>query len=151
MYPTDKRGYIWFGTVYGLNRHDGYNFKVFENIPEDSSTIGTNDIICLYQDREGLIWVGTPHQHFQVINPRMPLLVFLKPWCVGCTTTIFSQNISFNCTSWIPLVGECYASYLHTEHQQGRKNSSLHKILIFSFCFSSTVSRMAVIRVLKSS
>src|SRR3954463_12493445 len=33
----DKQGYIWFGTVSGLNRYDGYGFKVFVNIPEDSS------------------------------------------------------------------------------------------------------------------
>src|SRR6478672_6617796 len=49
----DKQGYIWFGTINGLNRYDGYTFKVFKNIPEDSSTIATNDIICLYQDKEG--------------------------------------------------------------------------------------------------
>lgn len=55
----DKQGYLWFGTVYGLNRYDGYSFKVFENILGDSSTIDNNDIISLYQDRAGIIWIGT--------------------------------------------------------------------------------------------
>jgi len=55
----DKQGYIWFGTVYGLNRYDGYTFKVFENIPGDSSSIANNDIISLYQDKSGIIWIGT--------------------------------------------------------------------------------------------
>jgi len=55
----DKQGYLWFGTVYGLNRYDGYSFKVFENVPGDSSTLANNDIISLYQDSKGIIWIGT--------------------------------------------------------------------------------------------
>ena len=26
---TDDQGFIWFGSQYGLNRYDGYKFKVF--------------------------------------------------------------------------------------------------------------------------
>ena len=55
----DKQAYLWFGTIYGLNRYDGYSFKVFENIPGDSSSIGNNNIISLYQDKTGIIWAGT--------------------------------------------------------------------------------------------
>ena len=66
----DKQGYIWFGTVSGLNRYDGYAFKVFANIPEDSSTIAADDIISLYQDKDGLIWIGTATSSFSSYNPR---------------------------------------------------------------------------------
>lgn len=55
----DQQGYLWFGTVYGLNRYDGYTFKVFENVPGDPSTLADNDIISLYQDHKGIIWIGT--------------------------------------------------------------------------------------------
>lgn len=54
----DKQGYMWFGTAYGLNRYDGYEFKVFKNIPGDSTSITHNRIFSLCQDKNGIIWVG---------------------------------------------------------------------------------------------
>src|SRR6266699_523651 len=30
----DDHGFIWFGTQYGLNRYDGYKFKVFVHDPQ---------------------------------------------------------------------------------------------------------------------
>ena len=66
----DKQGYIWFGTISGLNRYDGYAFKVFKNIPGDSSTITNDDIICLFQDSHDIIWVGTSTSSFSGYDPR---------------------------------------------------------------------------------
>ena len=34
----DHKGFIWIGTADGLNRYDGYTFKVFSNDPEDPET-----------------------------------------------------------------------------------------------------------------
>ena len=55
----DKDGFIWFGTEYGLNRYDGYQIKVYRNIPGDSTSLPDNSINCLYVDREGILWIGT--------------------------------------------------------------------------------------------
>ncbi|MBZ9731240.1 response regulator [Salegentibacter sp. JZCK2] len=54
----DENGFLWFGTKDGLNRYDGYNFKVFRNEPDNENTIGSNFIRCLHQF-EGHLWVGT--------------------------------------------------------------------------------------------
>src|SRR5688572_32480193 len=35
----DKKGFMWIGTHGGLNRYDGYNFKVFQYSPFDSTTL----------------------------------------------------------------------------------------------------------------
>ena len=55
----DKNGFLWIGTQDGLNRYDGYNFKVFKNNPNDSNSLSTNMITCLLEDKKGSLWVGT--------------------------------------------------------------------------------------------
>lgn len=55
----DDDGFLWFGTINGLNRFDGYTFRTFYHDPGDSTSIGSNFIRCLYNDRHGVIWVGT--------------------------------------------------------------------------------------------
>lgn len=52
-------GFIWVVTEDGLNKFDGYEFKVFKNIPGDSTSISDNVIWCVKEDRDSNIWVGT--------------------------------------------------------------------------------------------
>jgi signal transduction histidine kinase/ligand-binding sensor domain-containing protein/DNA-binding response OmpR family regulator len=55
----DHKGFMWFGTFDGLNRYDGYNFKVFRNNPADTVSLINSFINALSEDKNGLIWVGT--------------------------------------------------------------------------------------------
>lgn len=55
----DSKGFMWFGTKDGLNRFDGYTFKIYRHNPADSTTIGNNSIWRLHEDEKGILWVGT--------------------------------------------------------------------------------------------
>lgn len=55
----DSRGFIWFGTMYGLVRFDGVNYITFRNDPNDSSSISFDDITALFEDHNKNLWVGT--------------------------------------------------------------------------------------------
>ncbi|RLD84906.1 MAG: hypothetical protein DRJ07_04255, partial [Bacteroidetes bacterium] len=53
----DKNGFIWFTTLQGLYRYDGYEFKIFQNIYNDSTSLPYNSFDDLYIDSEGIIWL----------------------------------------------------------------------------------------------
>ncbi len=55
----DSLGYLWMGTYDGLNRYDGYDFKVYRHRFEDSSSLLGNRIVCVNQDLNKNIWIGT--------------------------------------------------------------------------------------------
>ena len=66
----DSRGYMWFGTINGLNRYDGYEFKVYVNNPADSTSISDNFISALFEDDENYIWVGTTNGYLNKFNRK---------------------------------------------------------------------------------
>lgn len=56
----DKKGFIWIGTHGGLNRYDGYSFKLFQYTPFNSSTLGDNAVFFLKEDSTtGKFWIGS--------------------------------------------------------------------------------------------
>lgn len=55
----DHNGFLWFGTEDGLNRFDGYGFKIYKNIPGDTNSISYNYVTTMLEDRFGYLWIGT--------------------------------------------------------------------------------------------
>ena len=44
----DRYGFIWFGTFDGLNKFDGYNFKIYKTIRNDSTSLCNNALLSLF-------------------------------------------------------------------------------------------------------
>ena len=55
----DRNGFIWIGTNDGLNRYDGYEFKVFRNREGDSTSLIYNWINVIAEDPNARLWIGT--------------------------------------------------------------------------------------------
>ena len=45
----DEAGFMWFGTRDGLNKFDGYKFKIYRHSDDPNSLVG-NDIRTLFAD-----------------------------------------------------------------------------------------------------
>lgn len=55
----DHQGFIWIGTRGGLNRYDGYEFKIFNQEPGNKNSLVNPSIESLFADSKGNIWIGT--------------------------------------------------------------------------------------------
>lgn len=66
----DKEGFIWIATKNGLNRYDGYSFKVFTNDPYNAHSLSSNTIIQLFEDSKGRIWAGTENAGINIYNKK---------------------------------------------------------------------------------
>jgi ligand-binding sensor domain-containing protein len=55
----DHRGFMWIGTLEGLNRHDGYGFEVYRHDPADPGSLAGDLVLAIAEDRDGDLWIGT--------------------------------------------------------------------------------------------
>jgi sugar lactone lactonase YvrE len=64
----DSRGYVWIGTIYGLNRYDGYRCKSYTPNQLDARALHTAIITAIAEDQNGMLWLGTDNG-LAVFNP----------------------------------------------------------------------------------
>ena len=55
----DPYGFLWVGTVYGLNRFDGYQFVKYFTNPQDSTSLVSNEITTFLVDKKKRLWIGS--------------------------------------------------------------------------------------------
>src|SRR5574343_165805 len=55
----DSKGFMWFGTASGLNRYDGYNYKIFRHKESIGHSIADNFVDLIQEDADGNLWIHT--------------------------------------------------------------------------------------------
>jgi len=90
----DKNGFMWFGTQDGLNRYDGYNFKVFKNDPEDPSTLSDNFIFSIYEDDSGTIYIGTQSGNLHEYDPKNESFTVVSSDSIDLSKTVMSSVLA---------------------------------------------------------
>ncbi|WP_337873137.1 two-component regulator propeller domain-containing protein [Ignavibacterium sp.] len=65
----DKAGFIWIATDNGLNRFDGYEFKVFRSSISDSNSLSDNSVWALAEDKSRKLWIGSKSGWLNCYDP----------------------------------------------------------------------------------
>ncbi|MES2652493.1 MAG: two-component regulator propeller domain-containing protein [Bacteroidota bacterium] len=135
----DRFGFIWMGTYDGLNRYDGYSFKIFRNKWDDENSLINNHITALSGDDQNRIWIGTQKgiSLFDYSNSRIhPIFYIEKGKKVKITAPITSITVGKNETA-----------YFATDEKglfRVQKNSLIAKRISFGNTLDFTARGLAV-------
>jgi len=66
----DKAGYMWIGTVTGLQRFDGTRFLTFRHRASDSASVPDNNINRLFRDKKDRLWLLTAAGHAGIFDTK---------------------------------------------------------------------------------
>lgn len=64
----DREGFLWFTTVDGINRFDGYDIKVFKPDFNTINSFNTVHFQCIEEDAEGNLWFGSYHSGINIYS-----------------------------------------------------------------------------------
>ncbi|MCZ8285379.1 MAG: hypothetical protein O9353_07960, partial [Bacteroidia bacterium] len=62
--------FMWIGTQDGLNRYDGYHIKTYKTDQYDPTSISSNNVNCLYEDKQQNLYIGTDDGGLSVLDKR---------------------------------------------------------------------------------
>jgi ligand-binding sensor domain-containing protein/signal transduction histidine kinase len=57
----DDQGFMWLATQHGVDRYDGYQFRMFKNDPHQANSLCGVLMLSLFKDRSGTLWMGCEH------------------------------------------------------------------------------------------
>lgn len=75
----DKQGYLWAATGNGLSRYDGYSFVTYKFDPHDSLSLNQDLIFSLFEDNEGVLWIGTVEGGITKFDRKSEKFISFRP------------------------------------------------------------------------
>lgn len=128
----DSKGFMWMGTVNGLNRYNGKEFVTIQIRDKSSSTLTDNRIRTIEEDANGYIWVRTFSNTMYCYDPRLELFVDYAP---TNKTKLFSGiNTLPNGDVWLwGQNGCCRVRLINGKLQSWDPFEGQHRVVSFAF------------------
>jgi len=98
---VDQRGFIWAGTLDGLNRYDGTRFLIYK--PKFGKSISLNDhrVKTISEDAHGLIWIRKYDNTFSCYNPNNESFILAKNHSKAIAMDYGSQLFASDSSVWL--------------------------------------------------
>ena len=75
----DSRGFLWIATESYLQRYDGYELKAYKHDPEDPESLTESQVMRIYEDGSGTLWLGTRHAGVNRYDPAEERFIRYPP------------------------------------------------------------------------
>jgi ligand-binding sensor domain-containing protein len=92
----DSRGFLWVGTEDGLNRYNGYDFKVYRKIEGDTASLLRNSINSIYEDSRGTLWVSTRGGGLHYYDIKFDRFIRVSEFSSNCNVVGFTEDLDKN-------------------------------------------------------
>lgn len=117
----DSRGFLWFGTQDGLNKYDGYSFKIYKPEPGNPRSISHNDISTIMEDKSGMLWIGTKGGGLNLYDPAKDTFTRMSPQANPDDPLSVARNLIYcifedrRGVIWIGTLGAGFSQYVRDE------------------------------------
>ncbi len=127
----DSRGFMWFGTASGLNRYDGYEFKVYRNQNNDAKSLSDNYIENIQEDVSGNLWIRTSagYVFYNSLTDTFDRDVEKWMWNIGISGNPSSIYIDKHKIFWVYVLGKGIYRYVNGEKKAERVNVKAEALL----------------------
>ena len=142
----DNKGFMWFGTQDGLNRFDGYTFKVFKRDPDNPNSLSHNYVRTMIKDKSGNLWIGTDAGGLDKYNPGTGIFnhyhhdpndpTSLSHYCVNALFEDSSGNLWVGTyRNGLNRLNRKSGTFIHYIHQPENSNT-ISSNVIYAICES---------------
>lgn len=115
---VDSIGYIWIGTLEGVTRFDGTNFKVFQSLPGTRNTLKGNYIDVLSACPNGNLWVHSQNGGMNLYDAKNEKFLLFPDSCFSPANidNITSMVSNSDTCLWFTNRNNLYKFSLQTQH-----------------------------------
>lgn len=75
----DEKGFIWAGTLDGLNRYDGHRIITYKPHHGNTNTLADHRIADIHQGKNGFLWVKTYKNEYSCYDPKNDIFINYLP------------------------------------------------------------------------